>query len=175
MPINLTMNVSLPGGATINVSDALDVAAYDRINEQIPNDGSTVGLNLHPRVAGTLRFLAISSNAYGPELTYRVNEKGADPLPLDRPHIFSGPPALLVSDPVHRLYFSNQLAQAADVSILVGRDAAGPEDKAAPPAPAAATAQERKGGEDDREGEARPDVERAAGPIPGERARPGLR
>jgi hypothetical protein len=154
MPINLTMNVSLPGGATINVSDSLDVAAYDRIDEQVPH-GGTVGLNLHPRVAGTLRFLAISSNAYGKELTYQVNEKSGKALLLDRPHIFSGPAALLVEDPLHRLYFSNGLDQDADISILVGREAAEPEDTAAPPAPAADIEPERKGGEGDRP--ARPD------------------
>jgi hypothetical protein len=137
MPINLTMNVSVPGGGQVSADTTLEVAAYDRISEEIPNDGNPIELNLQPAVAGTLQFLAIWSSAYGQGLTYRVNEPNADPLPLDRVQIFSGPPALLVEDPLHRIYVTNQETENVTVEVLLGRDAVAP---AAPPAPAAGDA-----------------------------------
>jgi hypothetical protein len=164
MPIDLTLNVSLPGGGTVNATDTLEVAAYDRISEEIPNDGSTVALNLQPQVPGTLRFLAIWSSVYGKELTYRVNSADADPLPLERVQVFSGPPALLVADPLYRLYFRNELAdEAAVIDVLIGREAVAPTE-APPPAGREDTP---PAGEDEEPASDAPEAEATAPAVPG--------
>lgn len=125
--INAAASFAVPGGPTLALNSAIAAEAYDKIDVAIaPGDAEKV-VNIQPGAAAQLRLLVIKSSFYGAELSYVASDgtDDSDAVTLDGPQLFIGPGAIALFgvDP-RALKFSNTHAtQAAQVEILVGRDA----------------------------------------------------
>lgn len=127
--INWTLDVQIVGGPSASATSSLSVDAYDRIDVVIPGGNSgtpgTATVDVHPGAAAKVKFLLISSDRYGEELTYDV-PGGATNVKLDSQQVLIGEGAVgLLRAAPNTLEFSNEMGEGNDalVTILVGRDA----------------------------------------------------
>lgn len=126
--ISWTLQVQVEGGPNLSAASSTDVDAYDRIDIVIPGGDSgtpgTATVDVQPGTAAQVKFLLISSDKYGEELTYSI-ASGASNVKLDSQQLLTGAGAvgLLGADP-NALEFSNGMGEGNDASItiLVGRN-----------------------------------------------------
>lgn len=125
--INLTLNVQVVGGPRISASKTITVDAYDKIEVVIPDGATDEDIEVQPGGAGQVQFLLISSDQYGADLTYKVNDATADPIKLDAQQLLMGDGAVgLLGSAPEKLLFSNGLGSDASIQILAGRKATTP-------------------------------------------------
>ena len=122
--INWTLNVQVVGGPKISAAQTVTVDAYDKIQVTIGAGAADEEVDVQPGGAGRVQFLLISSDQFGDDLTYKVNNAGDD-IKLDAQQLLIGDGAvgLLGTSPPTTLGFTNNLAQDANIEILVGRNA----------------------------------------------------
>lgn len=125
--ISWTLNVQVVGGPRLSESKTIEVDAYDMIQVTI-DDGTTTDkeVQIQPGATG-VQFLLIKSDQYGENLQYKVSDgtTTTSAVKLDAPvqlFIGSGAVGLLDKAPV-KLLFTNTLGKAANIQVLVGRDA----------------------------------------------------
>jgi hypothetical protein len=122
--INWTLNVQVVGGPKMSAFQTVTVDAYDKIGVTVPVGETDKEVEVQPGPAGRVQFLLISSDQFGDDLTYKVNNAG-DAIKLDAQQLLIGDGAvgLLGASPPETLSFTNDLAQDANIEILVGRNA----------------------------------------------------
>lgn len=134
--LSWTIKVPTPDQKTLDTSRSVDVEAYDQTNVSVPgndpgtttNPTPTVTANIQPSSQLTdIHFVFISSDRYGPELTYSVSGTGgATDVILDGPQLFAGAGMVnrLGAAP-QTIVFKNEMGAGKDASvmILVGRTA----------------------------------------------------
>jgi hypothetical protein len=109
MPINVTLTVQVVEGPSLSALRTIEVDAHDKIQVKVG--------------AGRVQLLAITSTRFGDQLTYKVNNAG-DAIKLDAEQLLMGAGAVgLLGGSPKTLSFTNNLAEEADVIILVGRKA----------------------------------------------------
>lgn len=123
--INYSTSVQVNGELALSSSKAVPAQAYDEVSVTVPA-GSTVDVDVQPGSTDQVRFLLIHSSVLDPDLTYDV-DGGETGLKLDSVHTFTGAGmiGLLGGDP-KKLTFKNETDMAADIRILVGREASTP-------------------------------------------------
>ncbi len=121
--IVLDINVSVPAGPTVAISQKLTVDAYDKFDVTVPDATTALTVKLVPSGAGTVSFVLVSPAAdqLSDNLTYKVNA-GTATHALNGPHLLigAGAAALLDSDPTS-LTFANSSGKNAEITILIGR------------------------------------------------------
>jgi hypothetical protein len=125
--INWTFNVQVVGGPKISTAQSVTVDAYDKIQVTIAVGAADEVVDVQPGSAGRVQFLLISSDQFGDDLTYKVNNTG-NPIILDVQQLLIGDGAvgLLGTSPPKTLGFTNNLTQDANIEILVGRNVTAP-------------------------------------------------
>ncbi len=128
--ISWSFDVQVSGGPKISASQSIAIEAYDSIKVTVLGTAqgtadSDKEVEVQPgAVSGQVSFLAITSNRYDSNLTYEVNSIGSGVIALDKPLILAGQGAVGLLDPAPtRLFFSSNIAENAEINILVGRDA----------------------------------------------------
>ena len=133
--ILVSTNLVIPNGPQLGFQQTLDVDAYDKIDVTVSPDSTTptnpLAVQLQPGTAGQVKLVAIVSDWYGDNLTYRINQSSAPPQrKLDQPHLLTGAGAVSFfydpahsADPPSELFFNNAGSNPAFVQILIGRDA----------------------------------------------------
>ncbi|KHE93430.1 MAG: hypothetical protein K8F52_05690 [Candidatus Scalindua rubra] len=128
--ISVSLAVQVSGGPKISSTQSIAIEAYDSIKVTILGTAqgqadSDKEVEVQPgAVSGQVSFLAITSNRYDSNLTYEVNAIASGVVALDSPHILAGQGAVGLLDPAPtRLFFSSNIAENAEIHILVGRDA----------------------------------------------------
>ena len=121
--IVVAINVGVANGPTMVINRALAVDAYDKFDVIVPDGSTALTVELQPGGSGQVGFLLVSSDQYGNNLTYKVND-AADAYKLDGPHLLIGAGAVsLLDEAPAKLVFANSLGMNAQVRILIGRDA----------------------------------------------------
>ena|SRR2546423_5850467 len=126
--IIVSANVVVPNGPSFAFSQTLEVEAYDRIDVSVPAAPATTNKKVE-LLGGTgeVQFIAITSDWFGDDLTYKINSNAAATVArkLNQPHLFVGTGAVSLFDAAPKtLFFSNAApGQDANVQILIGRDA----------------------------------------------------
>jgi len=126
--ITWTVKAEIANGPSFSKSTNMTVEAYEKIDVVIPAGGQDVEVTVD---GGGLQFLAIRVDTPSPlpapsQLKYAVNDAAADPVALDQAvqlMVGEGLIGLLGANPLESLFFSNDAAGDATISILVGRDA----------------------------------------------------
>jgi hypothetical protein len=123
--IQWSVSIQIIGGPTASVSRSLAVEAYDSIKVGVAAPESDKEIQLQPGGTGQVKFLAITANRYGADLTYKVNAVANPAIPLDQPLVLTGDGAVGILDPAPAtLFLSNASAtEEALIQVLVGRDA----------------------------------------------------
>jgi hypothetical protein len=126
--INWTLNVQVVGGPRYSTSSAVTVDAYDKIQITVDAQDTDKVVEVQPGAAGRVQFLLISSNQFGDDLTYKVNNTG-NAIQLNAQHLLVGEGAvgLLGASSPNTVSFTNKLTPPQDVNIeiLVGRNVTG--------------------------------------------------
>jgi len=122
--INWTLNVQVVGGPKMSASQTVTVDAYDKIQVPVDAQDTDKVVEIQPGSVGRVQFLLISSNQFGDDLTYKVNNAG-DAIKLDAQQLLIGDGAvgLLGASPPETLSFTNHLPQNVNIEVLVGRNA----------------------------------------------------
>lgn len=148
--IDWSLSVQIAGGPKIGVSKGIEVEAYDVVSVQLtarpaapvsdppPDplplpDADTavpVEVQIQPGDAKQVKFLAITSDAYHPALSYQLIKDGPA-IALDQMHIFMGEGAVgVLGKSLTSLIFTNNIwdntshkGQAVSIQIIVGRNA----------------------------------------------------
>jgi hypothetical protein len=124
-------NIVVPNGPKFAFNRTLDVKAYDQIDVTVPAppDANATDMEVElPSSASGLNFIAIMSDWFGADLSYKINKKSSTTTRvLDQPHLLTGKGAAsLFSDPKpDKLFFTNSAsgpkAKPANIQILIGR------------------------------------------------------
>jgi len=118
--ISWTLNVQVEGGPSVSASQSITVDAYDKIQVTVGTQ-DTKTVEVQPGEADRVRFLLISSDQFGDDLTYKVDAGGSD-IKVDAQQLLIGDGAVGLLDAAPKtLTFTNNLAQDANIEILVGR------------------------------------------------------
>ena len=126
MPKTITWKsqASVGGGPSSSSSQSIPIEAYDEIEVELADGDTDEEIEVQPGGAGQVRFLQITSTAYGSNLSYKVNAAGNPPHMLDRPLVLAGDGAIgLLDAPPTSLFFTNSLGSSATIHVLVGRNA----------------------------------------------------
>lgn len=120
--IIVSANIVVPNGPKFALNQTLQVEAYGKIDVAVPP--STTDMEVELGAAGQVQFIAIVSDAYSEDLSFKINA-GTDVRTLDQPHLFMGKGAVSMFDAApETLSFSNEASGPdAKVQILIGRDA----------------------------------------------------
>ncbi len=122
--IGVTINAGITDGPSLRFNQTISVTAYDKIDIQVPSGGVPMNVDLQPGDAGKVRFLFVTSDAYGDTVTYKVNDPKDVPFPLDGPIMLIGLSAVRLLDPAPKNFiFENNSPKACPVHILIGRNA----------------------------------------------------
>ena len=116
--IKYSVDLQITGGPRLNVSNTLDVDAYDRIDAVIPTGGAATDVEVQPGAG--VQLLLIKSSDPSDDVTFDNN--GAD-IGLKSPILLSGGAVGLLAAAPETLSFKNDTAADVTVTILVGRDA----------------------------------------------------
>lgn len=120
----VAVNVSVTNGPTLLVNQTLTVDAYDKFDVAVPDGTTDMAVQLLPANSGTVKFMALTSDLFDENLSYKVNTS-TDARQLDGPHLLIGAGAVGLLDPTpETLVFNNTSGKNAQVRILIGRDAA---------------------------------------------------
>jgi hypothetical protein len=114
-------------GPQIPFNRSIDVDAYDKIEVPVKAGAKDTKIELQPGAAGQVQFLAIVSDWYGDDLSFKINN-GPDKVILDQPILCMGTGGVgLFNSAPKTLLFSNATtapaAKDANIQILIGRDA----------------------------------------------------
>jgi len=125
--------IQVDGGLNISFVRSIEVEAYDSISVEIEGSDDDEGADSGKEIeiqpgedAGQVKFIAIISDRYDENLTYKVNdnEVATSAHELNQPHVLAGEGAVGIMDAAPQsLFFTSGIAENANVSILVGRDA----------------------------------------------------
>ena len=123
-----TADISFRGGPKFATNRVIAVEAYDVIDVSIPAGASDFEVDVLPGGSSSARFLAVLSDWFGEDLSYKINSAANPVRILDEPHVFSGKGAVSIFDAnPQKLFFSNATSgpdsKDALVHILLGRDA----------------------------------------------------
>jgi len=127
-----SLTAEIGGGPKVEASRSVQITGYDKIDVLLDGAADLAGatavtVDIQPAASvERLQFLSITSDRYGENFTYTVENGGATDVTLDGPQIFVGEGAmsLLQAVPV-QISFKNGLGTGttARVTILVGRQA----------------------------------------------------
>jgi hypothetical protein len=126
--ITWTVKAEIANGPSFTKAATLNVEAYERIDVVVAGGAS----DLEVTVDGTgMQFLAIRVDQPSPiptpsDLSYKINDATATAITLDQPVqllVGEGAIGFLGATPLEKLFFKNDSADNATISILVGRDA----------------------------------------------------
>ena len=131
--INWTISAKVVGGPQINLSQALEIEAYDKIQVKIANGDTDKEIEVQPGGVDKVCFLLVSSDKYNDvtdtniNLSFKVNADTNSEINLDAPLLLIGNGAtgiLLPGEAPQKLFFTNSLGtdNDANIEILVGRD-----------------------------------------------------
>lgn len=126
--ITWSVKAAVADGPRLSVSQTVGIDAYGKIREVVDAATGSPGtstIDLQPSgQAGAVRFLAITSDRYGKDLSFSVLNGGVSDVVLEGPLVLVGDgiDALLQKVP-KRLTFSNGMDDAATIEIIVGREA----------------------------------------------------
>ena len=124
--INWQFQAAIQGGPTLAINQpSISVAAYDVVQVHLAIGAAGVAVPIQPgATSGDVVLVVVNSSQFGAGLTYTVDAVGTAHV-LDGPHLLigSGAVAFLNSAaPPKLLTFTNGLASAADVQVVVGRN-----------------------------------------------------
>jgi hypothetical protein len=120
--IVLTISADVALGPKLKESRKLAVDAYDKISVEVP-DQEKLEVEIQPGAVGSIQLLVVQSSVYGADLKYTVNADATDRI-VDQPHVLVGTGSVgLFGEEPEKLTFDNKTGQAAQIQILVGRDA----------------------------------------------------
>lgn len=122
--IIVSANIVVPNGPKFALNQTLEVQAYDKIDVTVPASAIDLEVELQPGAAGQVQFIAIISDSYSEDLSFKINA-ATDVRTLDQPQLFMGKGAVSMFDAApETLLFSNaDTGVDAKVQILLGRDA----------------------------------------------------
>jgi hypothetical protein len=128
--LSWSLNVEVAGGPKIQTSRSLQVTGYDKVEVVVPGQNSPASpgpsVEIQPADdAARVRFISITSDRYGENLTYTVTG-GAENVVLDSAQSFAGAGAIgLLGAAPQTIVFTNGLGegQNARITVLVGREA----------------------------------------------------
>jgi len=126
MPKSITWKAqaSISGGPSSSSSQSIPIEAYDEIEVELADGDTDEEVDVQPGSAGQVRFIQITSSAYGANLSYKVNAAANPAHVLDRPLMLAGDGAVALLDPAPTsLFITNNLGSSATVNVLVGRNA----------------------------------------------------
>lgn len=138
--IQVVTTIKINGSTVTSLSSSIGVEATDSITVSLLGTADASGpdtdkeVELQPSsTSGQVTFIGITANHYDANLKYKVNAIGNPAVPLDQPQVLVGKGAVglldTTSDPPPapiKLFFSNSIAENAEIQILVGRDATPP-------------------------------------------------
>jgi hypothetical protein len=125
--VNWVVNVQVVDGPKLPAADSLELEAYDFIKVDIEAGASEVEVEVQPGSSTGVQLLMVRAAKFSDELSYSVNVAEADPdgrFTLDSLHFLVGSGAMgFLGAAPESLFFYNDGAETAQVSVLVGRDA----------------------------------------------------
>jgi len=140
-------SIIVSNGPQIAFNQTLDVDAYDKIDVLVKAGAKNRQIELQPGAADQVQFLAIVSDWYGDELSFKINKsEKTDIFKLDRPLLCMGKGGIALFDVAPQtLFLSNSTEEKgakdtnkekaakdankekgpkdANIQILIGRDA----------------------------------------------------
>lgn len=132
--INWTVSIQVPGGPKTSISHTIPFEAYDSIRVSLPkksnHDPATQEVKVQPDTdEGKVNFLAIMSDNYDDNLTFKVNDKNNQGvIKLNQPLIFAGTEVVGLlaqffgSQAPVTLFFSNDTSKNFEIWVIVGRN-----------------------------------------------------
>ena len=118
-----TVSVAVPNGPTLGLHQSLTVDAFDKIAVTVPDQTTSMTVELQPGGTNQVHFLLVTADQYLAGLAYKVNTATASNN-LDGPLVLIGPGAVgLLNTAPAKLVFSNSTGQDVKIEILIGRDA----------------------------------------------------
>jgi len=105
--------------------DGLDVEAVDRIDVMINGGDTDKIVNVQPGAAGNVHLLVITSEPYGPKLSFKASDgtKDSAKVVLDAPQAYAGGALALFNTDPKQLKVTNDGTDPAHVTVFVARDA----------------------------------------------------
>jgi len=122
-------NIVVPNGPQFPINQTLDVDAYDKIDVTVEAGASGKKIELQPGAAGQVQFLAMTSDWYSSDLSFKINSNSStDVFALDQPILCMGEGGVALFDSAPKTLFlsngtSGANAKDAKIQILIGRDA----------------------------------------------------
>jgi len=124
--LNWSITLQVAGGPTVNSGqDDLDVEAVDRIDVRIDAGDTDKVVQIQPGAAGNVHLLLVTSDLYGPKLSFKASDGAADSakVVLDAPQLYAGGAAALFATDPKQLKLTNAGTDPANVTVFVARDA----------------------------------------------------
>jgi hypothetical protein len=117
-------SISIANGPKVRFSTKVAVEAYDSVSSVVVPAANELEVEAPPGTADTVQFLLISSDTYGEQLSYKVDDAG-DSFALDGPHLLVGKGAvgLFYAQSPQKVLLNNETDKDVTIQILVGRDA----------------------------------------------------
>jgi hypothetical protein len=124
--ISYSFSIQVAGGPKVTDADKVEVQAYDMLEVEVPDTGTSGGVatvDVQPGDSG-VKFLLVTAGSYE-KLTYTVD--GGSSQTLNAPLLLIGEGAVkLLGTTQKQFEFTNADTAANMVNILVGRDAVVP-------------------------------------------------
>jgi hypothetical protein len=134
--IQVVTTIKINGSQVTSLSRSIEVEATDSITINVRGTADASGpdtdkeVELQPTsTSGQVTFIGITADRYDANLKYKVNAIGNPEVPLDQPQVLLGEGAVGLLDNTEAptsLFFSSNIAENAEIQILVGRDATPP-------------------------------------------------
>jgi hypothetical protein len=129
--ISWKLNVEIPSGPSIIITNTVQADAYDRIEVTVPHSTdpspTPTTVDVQPGVAGKIKLLLIRSSQYGDNLKYKVHDPSTPERVLNDAVFLTGAGNLdLLEDPaapLNKLLVTNTTGQDVVLEIIVGRSA----------------------------------------------------
>lgn len=135
--IQVTTTIKINGSQVASLSRSIGVEATDSITVNVRGTADALGNEIDKKVelqplstSGQVTFIGITADRYDENLKYRVNADTNPEVPFDQPQVLLGKGAVglldTTSDPPPaptKLFFTNNIAENAEIQILVGREA----------------------------------------------------
>jgi hypothetical protein len=115
-----SLSAQVSGGPAIAASNILNVDAYDKIGVTL-EPGVTKTAEVQPGGEDRVRFLLISADQFGEDLTFKVADAAAT-IKLEAPLVLIGDGAVdLLDTPPQSISFTNDTQNSVNIDIIVGR------------------------------------------------------